>query len=212
MIIEILDMMGLNASLIVDVLTVTCIIQFVGFIMFQSLFKGITGPILNAKLKKETGVAIIDLGGIETPMINYKTGDSSVRFSHNDNNYEWPIPDGVEKMLSNKIRYLTASRGYGSCTNIHLIGQELNNQKALLSPKATANVIDDRSKEISDKLLSDVNKPMIYAAGVGLVFIVVLFGYLIFIKAMEYDLARQFMQEAQNYATTTTTLKLPPLD
>ena len=224
--------MGINPVLVFDIMSGYALFTVFGFMMFTTAFKGILTPMIQSKLLKKN-IAFIDYGGIETPIITYDRGTTELQFKHKENIYSWNIPEGIERMLANNSRYILASTRLGVCftartaadvneaerlynsgdaENIHSSGVILERIRKTLSPKAQANTIDDRAKQISDRALSNINKPMIYAAGIGLVFIVVLFGYLIFTKAMEYDLAAQTIQNLGHLSPTTTLPQLPPLD
>ena len=76
----------------------------------------------------------------------------------------------------------------------------------MLSPKAQASVIDYRAKQLSDKFATDLNKPVYIISAVAILFIVVLGGYLIFTKSMEYSMAKEFCGSMAQAFTTTTTL------
>jgi hypothetical protein len=210
MILRIIEAIGLNPELIADLMLVALIAQTLLIMAISSTLKGMIIPLLKAKYQKKN-LAVVDIGGIETPLITYDRGSEELQYSHKENNFSWPIPDGIEKMLPNGIRYILASRHSGSTFNINLMGEDINNIKRLLSPKNQANIIDDRSKQISDRLTKDINKPMILATGIGIIFLIAIFGYLVFIKAVEYDLCAQAAQTAYTTAETTLTT-LPPLD
>jgi len=209
MILRILDVIGLNTELIGDIMFITIIAQTLALIAIAGTLKGILIPLLKAKYQKKN-LAIIDLGGIETPLINYERGSQELEYTHKEQKFTVPIPDGIERMLPNGIKYILISRHIGTAFNIHLMGQQIDSIKKLLNPKNIANTIDDRSKQIADRLTKDVNKPMILATGVAIIFVIVLFGYLIFIKAIEYDIARQLIADAG--LTAQTLHELPPLD
>lgn len=245
MILELLDSFGLNSSLAVDLGGVAFILCAIFAVMVLTMFKGIAVPILRTKFKKEN-IAVVDLGGIETPLINYPRGAVELVWEHKDNKYSWNIPTGIERTLPNGSKYILANSRMGGCFNqyaiadaqtadellasskVNEVGQPLSQGDALnisrvaeilgririmLSPKGQANTIDDRAKQIADKAMSNVNKPLIYGAVIAILFIVVIGCYLIVTKAMEYQLCSAAQQAASYaYSTTSTLPQLPPLN
>jgi hypothetical protein len=235
MILQLLQGMGLNASLFVDGIIVGEGL-FIAFMLLATMqLKGIFWPIVRSRLRKEN-IAIIDLGGIETPLVNYPRGSTELVWEHKKNKFSWSIPPGIERELANGSRYILAnakilggafnSRSHedvtlaahldaymgekGEAISIEEVAKLLSKVRAMLSPKAQANTIDDRAKQLADVETANINKPLIYGIAVAIVGIVVIGGYLIMTKAMEYSLCTEGMKIAAQ-TVTTTTIKLPPL-
>lgn len=209
MILKILEAAGLNTELVFDI---GCIIT-IGLILLQILnintFKGLYLPMIRAKTGKQN-MAIIDLGGIGVDVINYPRSSNSIDYKYKDDQYNWPIPDNMEKILPNDVRFIQTSTQYGAAYNIHIIGENAQAYKKMLSPKMQANTIDDRAKEITDRLTADISKPMIYGAALGFIIICAVFGYLLLMKGMEYNVAKHAFEAARSIPTTT--IPIPPLD
>lgn len=235
MILQLLQGLGLNTSLFVDA-TIFGEALLIAFMLMAALaFKGIVGPLVRSKLRKEN-IAIVDLGGIETPLINYPRGATELKWEHKGNKYSWSIPPGIERQLPNNSRYILANakilggaynsrsiedveyaayleaykNQQGTAMNLEEVARLLSRVRAMLSPKAQANTIDDRAKQLADVETANVNRPIIYGVAVAIVGIVIIGGYLIMTKAMEYNLCTEGIKIAAQ-TVTPTTIKLPPL-
>jgi len=205
MILDVLTKLGINNSLFVDVYVVLSILIGVFLVMVLSAFKGVAVPILKAKYTKND-LCFADLGSLEIQLINYPRGAESIDIEHKGEKRNWPIPPEIQRILPNGVKFICISRSCGSAFNINVLGKELNTIRAMLSPKAQASVIDYRAKQLSDKFATDLNKPVYIISAVAILFIVVLGGYLIFTKSMEYSMAKEFCGSMAQAFTTTTTL------
>lgn len=211
MILQIIQSTGLNAELLVDIAGLTLLTLGTLQIINMNTFKGLYTPMLKCKLTKKHNTALIDLGGIGVDVITYPRSSNNLTYKYKDDQYDWTIPKNIERVLPNDIRFIQASTHYGSAYNIHVIGDEAQEYKRMLSPKMQANTIDDRAKTIAEKLYADINKPLIIGAGIGIIIIVAIFGYLILMKGMEYDVAKHAIQASAKAAQATTST-IPPLD
>ena len=207
MITEVLTKLGINYVLFTDCLFVLFVILGVFLVMVLSSFKGIAIPILKARYTKQD-LVLADLGSLEIQLLNYPRGSESIDVNFKDEKRNWTIPPEIQRMLPNGVKFICISRSCGSAFNINVLGKELNGIRAMLSPKSQANVIDDRAKMLSDKFATDLNKPVYIISAVAVLFIVILGGYLIFTKAMEYNMAKEFCSGASQFITTTTLPKL----
>lgn len=230
MIYEALEGLGLNGGLFTDL--IICVLGVGCFfsLMVFSRGKGIIMPLIVKPMFGKQNAAIIDLGGIETPIVNYPKGSKELRFKYKDNEESWTIPAGIERLLPNNTKYVLANSKIGSAyyqavavdideaerlinsgeaINIQKAGDILTKVRTMLSPKAQANVIDDRSKQLAEAEVNKLNKTVLYGAAVAIVLVAAVGMYLIVQKVLEYNICMSVIQGAKGVITTTTTL--PPL-
>lgn len=242
MIVELFEGFGLNSSLFVDVGFCLGVLYCMLTLMVGMRGKGIIMPLIVKPMFRRVNAAIIDLGGIETPIINYPRGSNELKFEHKDNKFSWTIPSDIERTFQNNTKYILANiRGpafnqyakteaeaaqailatvkpdkdgkisEGEAFNMSVASEQLRKIGKMLSPKGQANTIDDRAKQIADKQLANVNKAFIYGAAIAIVFIVMLGGYLVLTKAMEYKVCEAGISQIQNLQPLITTTTLKPL-
>jgi len=199
--------MGVNPSLIFDLLFLAILGETFFIIMALSSMKGILIKFLRGKYRKEN-IAFLDTGGMEIEVVNYPRGATEIEHKLGT----WGIPPDQEQLLPNGIRFILASvhTKDGLAFSIKKLGWNEEDKRRFLSPKMMANVVVTRSQQIANKFTKDWNKPMVYGTAIALVFIVSIGLYLITTKAFEYNACKLAIQAVRTAATTTTTL--PPLD
>jgi len=228
MILELFEAFGLNRSLFVDLGAGFSLFMFFVFSLIILQFNGIFIPLVKSKLRKQN-IAIVDLGGIETPLLNYPRGANELVWENKGNKYSWTIPAGIEREFPNHTRYILVNtklgagfnaqsheevkaaaylEASGEAINISMAAELLNRVRVMLSPKVQANTIDDRAKQLAEVEAANMNKPLIYGVAIAIVAIVMIGLYLIITKAMEYSVCSEAVRQVANIMPPTT---LPPL-